>query len=145
MTSKLGLTVMLFFTLSSACVTTSTTSTTWGPGQSYQELPPRPGQVDWVRETVHREEGNPVGGAVVGALIGGFLFGGHHDAAGTLIGAAGGAAVGAAASQGGGESRTYEVAVRFDDGGYQVCVYSGYAPFQPGQRVALTAQGLVAM
>src|SRR4029453_13671578 len=55
------------------------------------------------------------GGA--GGSVGG-LTGGHGPAA--VVGAVGGAAVGAAASQGGAEHRTYEVFVRFDDGGQQV-------------------------
>jgi outer membrane lipoprotein SlyB len=122
-----------------ACATTSETSTTWteptGPGAWN-----RTGQVVSVREIVRRQEGNPVGGALVGALIGGFLFG--HHGHGSLIGAAGGAAVGAAASQGAAESRTYQVLVRFDDGGYGMFVYGQFAPFRPGDRVVLTPQGL---
>jgi len=144
MKSKSCLTVvMLFFTVASGCVTSTTTSRTWGPGPGYTEWS-RPGYVDWVRETVHREQGDPVGGAIAGAIIGGILFGGHRGP-GALVGAAGGAAVGAAASSGSGESRSYEVAVRFDDGGTQVCVYQGYLPFQPGQRVVMTPRGLAAM
>jgi outer membrane lipoprotein SlyB len=96
--------------------------------------------VQSVREVVQRTEGNPAGGAIAGALIGAFLFGGHGPEA--LAGAAGGAAVGAAASQGSSESRTYEVLVRFDDGAYGTFVYAGYSPFRPGERVLLTQQGL---
>ncbi len=135
-------TLMLLFTGAAGCVTTSTTSTTWG------EPPPpvaewqRPGRVEWVREVVHREEGNPVGGAIAGAIIGG-LIGGHGPAA--VVGAVGGAAVGAAASQGYSESRSYETFIRFDDGGYQVFVWNGYCPFRPGEPVMLSPRGLSRM
>src|SRR4029079_17139702 len=59
-----------------------------------------------------------------------------------VAGALGGAAVGAAASSGTSEQRTYEVVVRFDDGGYGQFVYAGYSPFRPGERVAVTPGGL---
>jgi outer membrane lipoprotein SlyB len=134
--------------LLSACVTTSTTTRTWGDpyGAGWE----RPGLVQSVHETVTRTEGNPAGGAVAGALIGGLFgstFGGHHghgSGVGALVGAVGGAAVGAAASQGGTEDRYYQVLVQFDDGTQQWFTYRGYAPFQPGQPVVLTPQGLSA-
>lgn len=141
MTSLLsGLTLVSLVTVMSGCATTDTTTTTWGDpaygGYGYA----RPGVVTTVQEVVQRTRGNPAGGAVVGALIGGALLG--HNAPSALIGAAGGAAVGAATSQGSSESRTYNVVVRFDDGAYATFPYAGYSPFQPGQRVVLTAQGL---
>ena len=130
-------TLMLLFTVLpvSACVTTSTTSTTW-PAQAEWS---RPGYVEWVREVVRREEGNPAGGALAGALIGGLLGG---DGPSAVIGAIGGAAIGAAASQGGAESRTYEIMVRFDDGGQQLFAYPDHAPFRPGQPVVMDPRGL---
>ena len=132
-------TVMLLFTVTTVgCVTTSTTSTTWTAEPPAQEWT-RPGRVEWVREVVHRQEGNPVGGAIAGAIIGG-LIGGHGSAA--VVGAVGGAAVGAAASQGGGESRTYEVLVRYQDGGQQMFAWADYCPFRAGQPVMLTPRGL---
>ena len=131
--------VLPFTLLTVGCVTTSTTSTTWtAPPVAAQEWA-RPGRVDWIREVVHREEGNPVGGALAGAIIGGML-GGRGPAA--VVGAVGGAAIGAAASQGGAESRSYEVFVRYNDGGYQTFVYGGYSPFRPGEPVVLTPRGL---
>mgnify|MGYP003407154074 CR=1 FL=1 len=54
-----------------------------------------------------------------------------------------GAAVGAAASQHSRESRTYHLLVRFQDGSFGMFVFSGAPPFQPGQPVALTPQGLL--
>ena len=137
-----GATVTLaLLALASACMTTSTTSTSWNDPYGGANWA-RPGRVDSVREIVQRREGNPAGGALAGALIGGFLFGGRGPAA--LVGAAGGAAVGAAASQGVEERRTYQVLVHFDDGTYGMFVYGAYSPFHPGQLVVLTPQGLAA-
>lgn len=142
-----------------ACVTTSTTTRTWG--ESYADDGgswARYGRVERIREVVTRQDGNPGGGAVAGAVIGGLLgsaLGGHthYDAygrghrhasgAGALVGAAAGAMVGAAASQGSAEARYYDVLVRFDDGGTQVFRYRDGVPFQVGDDVTLTAQGLV--
>lgn len=112
---------------SAGCATTSTTSTTWRAPQAEYV---RTGQVESVREVVHRVRGNPGAGAVAGAVIGGLLT--HR-----LIGAAGGAAIGAAASSGSAESRSYEVRVRFDDGAWMTFVYDGYTPVGPGERVVL--------
>ena len=131
-------TLMLLFTVSlGGCYATTTTATTtyaaegqWG----------RPGAVAWVREVVHRQHGDPAGGAVAGAIVGGILGGGRGG--GALLGAIGGAIVGASVSQGYSESRVYEVAVRYDDGGFETYGYQNYAPFSPGQPVVLTPQGL---
>lgn len=119
------------------CATTMTTSTTWSELTPYQG---RPGHVESVREVVRRVQGNPAGGALAGALIGGVLFHGRGPA--TLFGAATGAAIGAAASSGTAESRTYEVRVRFDDGEEGMFIYDEYSPFRPGDRVVLTPEGL---
>lgn len=127
----------MFLTSSTACVTTTTTRTV--------RTAPRPGHVESIEETVRRTEGRPAAGAVAGAIVGGWLgslITGRS--AGALAGAAGGAVVGAAASEGGREDRTYDVVVRFHDGGVQVFRYVGYPAFQPGQPVTLTARGLVA-
>src|SRR2546423_15374682 len=92
--------LLLLFTLGpSACVATTTSSTTWAAPQGPEGYE-RPGRVAWIREVVERDQGNPAGGALAGAIIGGFLGG---RGPGALLGAIGGAAIGAAASQGGGE------------------------------------------
>lgn len=126
-----------------ACVTTSTTSTTWeSPSGARPPLPDRPGRVEWVRETVTHQQGNPAGGAAVGAVVGGLL--GHAvtgDPAGTLVGAATGAVAGASASQGSAETRTYEMAVRYDDGAFATYIFHGGCPFRPGEKVVWTPQG----
>ncbi len=141
--------------LLSACVSTTSTTRTWGDpnGSAWA----RYGRVESIRETVRRQEGNPAGGAIAGALIGGILgsaIGGHThydrwgnaynsgSGAGAVVGAVGGAMVGAAASQGSSEERSYEVLVRFEDGGYETFVFGGALPFQVGDAVSLTPQGL---
>jgi outer membrane lipoprotein SlyB len=128
--------------LLSGCVATTTTSRTWG--EPYGQGWARYGRVESVRETVQHQQGDPAGGAVAGAIIGGLLgnawSGGHG--AGTVAGAVGGAMVGAAASQGQAEQRFYEVFVRFQDGALERFVYQGYLPFNVGENVMLTAQGL---
>ena len=127
---------ILALVVTSSCATTGTTSTTWiAPSATAV----RPGYVESVQEIVQHTQGNPAGGALAGALIGGFLFG---RGPARLIGAAGGAAIGAAASQGSAVTRTYHVLVRFDDGSYGMFAYRDFTPFQPGERVVLTPQGL---
>lgn len=128
--------------LCASCATTMTSSTTWtDPGTGgYPYGPPRAGRVASVREVVQRVQGDPVGGALAGAIIGGLITGGRGPE--RLFGAATGAAIGAAASQGSAETRSYEVEVRFDDGSAGMFVYQGYSPFWPGQAVVLTPQGL---
>jgi outer membrane lipoprotein SlyB len=156
MSSRLLAFAILPAALLSACVTTSTTSTTWGEptGSGWA----RPGRVASIRENVTTQQGNPAAGAAAGAVIGGLLgavVGGHrgYDRYGNVVtvanpgaaavGAVTGAAVGAAASQGSGQRRSYEVYVRFDDGGAETYVYPDQLPFQVGDYVALTEQGLV--
>src|SRR4051794_9778014 len=96
--------LMLLFTLSlGGCMATSTTATTSYAGQAAWG---RPGSVAWVREVVHRRQGDPAGGALAGAIIGGLL--GGPRGSGALVGAIGGAVVGAAVSQGSSESRVYQ-------------------------------------
>ena len=130
----------LAFTIGlSSCATTTTSSTTWTDPNAGAEWA-RPGRVEAVQEVVQHTEGNPVGGAIAGAVIGGLLFGGRGPAA--VAGAAGGAAVGASASQGSSDVRHYRVWVRFYDGGQQMFIYPNYSPFQPGENVVLTPQGL---
>ncbi len=126
-----------------ACVTTTTSSTTWGEdGSAYAQGEwARPGHVESIRETVQRQQGDPAGGAVAGAMIGG-LLGSMVDGPHAVAGAIGGAMVGAASSQGGGEHRSYEVFVRFDDGGRERFVYEDALPFRTGDSVQLTPRGL---
>jgi outer membrane lipoprotein SlyB len=132
-----SLAIALFFALGAGCATTTTTSTTWTAPSAADY---RHGQVTWVREYVQHQHGDPAGGAIAGAIIGGILGGGHGASA--LIGAAGGAAIGAAASTGHDESRCYDIGVLFQDGTERVFRYLDYAPFQPGEHVVQTPDGL---
>jgi outer membrane lipoprotein SlyB len=117
--------------IAAGCYTTSTTTTTWT-----SPPPPLSGQVEAVTETVRRVEGNPAGGAITGAIIGGLA------APRRWVGALFGAAVGGAVSQGSSESRWYDVLVRFDDGTRRVFRYGGASPFAPGDRVLLASNQL---
>lgn len=139
--------------LATGCVTSRTVTRTWGDPAAQGWA--RYGRVQNIRETVQTTRGDPAGGAVAGAAIGG-LFGamlggrGHHgtfhpSGAGAVFGAATGAMVGAVASQGGEEQRTYEVLVAFDDGGYQTFLYPSWPPFRPGDAVQWTQYGLSPM
>ncbi len=148
MNGRLLATALLAPALLSACVTTTTTTRTWGdPGA---ESLARSGHVEWITETVRRHDGDPAGGAIAGAAVGGVLGSligaGHHhygpSPVGALFGAATGAMVGAAASQGSSEERFYEVTVRFDDGGRQTFLYRAWPPFRVGDPVQLTPYGL---
>lgn len=120
------------------CATTSTSDTTWTAPGAHDETG-RMGSVESVHEFVQRVEGNPAGGALLGAVIGGILTHGRP------LGVVGGAAVGAAASQGNAERRVYDVSVRFDDGVYGTFRFYGYSPFPPGARVVVTPEGLEQM
>jgi len=137
MTLRRSLFIAYFLALFPGCATTTTRSTTWTEATSTEY---RYGQVAWVREYVEHQHGDPAGGAIAGAIMGGLLGGGHGPAA--WIGAAGGAAIGAAASEGHRDARFYDVAVHFEDGTQRVFRYSDYAPFQPGEQVVETSQGL---
>jgi outer membrane lipoprotein SlyB len=131
--------IVLLIAVVPACATEETASSNWGEAQG----PPawvRYGTVTTVREVIHRRDGDPAGGALAGAIIGSILGGGRGP--GALFGAMGGAAVGAAASSGSSEQRSFEVWVRFQDGGYQAFTYPNYPPFRPGDPVALTPRGL---
>lgn len=139
----------------SGCVHTYATTHAWGEPQAQAPQPPswvRYGRVESIRETVVHQRGDPAGGAIGGAIIGGLLgsalFGhhgyyGHHSGAGAVAGAIGGAMVGAAASQGQGERRSYQVFVRFEDGGLEPFVFRDTLPFQVGEEVAFSPQGLM--
>jgi outer membrane lipoprotein SlyB len=130
---------------SSACTTTTTTSQGWGAQQPYHPGGVgRFGHVEWIQETVQRREGDPAGGAVAGAVIGGLI--GHAltrgRGNGAVAGAVTGAMIGADASTVYAERRTYQIVVRFDDGGVGSFLYDGYPPFAVGQPVQSTPQGL---
>jgi outer membrane lipoprotein SlyB len=137
----------------SACVTTQTTTRTWGDTGAEPE---RFGRVERIKEVVTTRQGDPAAGAVAGAIVGGLLgsmlgastsydrYGNAYvtgSGPGAAFGAVGGAMVGAAASEGG-EERTYHLLVAFEDGGREWFVYHGAPPFEVGEAVRLTPRGL---
>jgi len=129
------------------CATTTTTNQSWGG----QQLPPvyqggagHIGRVEWIQETVQRQQGDPAAGAVAGAVIGGLIGSAltRGRGPGAFFGAAHGAMIGANASSGYAERRMYQIVVRFDDGNAWSFFYEGYPPFAVGQPVQVTPQGL---
>lgn len=121
------------------CYTTTGYTRTYGEGaQSGRGYPgawEKRGKVGSIRENVERAMGDPAGGAVAGALIGGVLTG---KPGGALLGAF----FGAAASSGSVERRQVEVFIDFDDGTRQAFSFQGYPPFQVGDRVVVTDRGI---
>jgi outer membrane lipoprotein SlyB len=101
------------------------------------------GQVEAVRPVARYVHGDPAGGAVAGAVIGGLIgtaLGGRGF--GTFVGATEGAVIGANSSQSGYAGSDFHVNVRFDDGSVRTFVYHDQLPFQPGEYVVWTPQGL---
>lgn len=143
MPNKILALLLVSVLLAPACYESYETRTTWADHPPALEGE-RHGRVEWIRETVRHTEGNPGAGAVAGAVVGGILGGVITGRGiGALFGAAGGAAVGAGASAGRSEYRSYDVAVRFDDGALRNFRYWGHPPFQPGQPVVYTDRGLL--
>ena len=120
--------------LLAGCVTTSTTTRTWG--EPYQPAL-QYGWVERITETVQTQQGDPAGGAAAGAVVGGLLGAAIDDGPGGLIvGALGGAMVGAAASQGTAQQVFYDVTVRFEEGYVRTFRYEGALPFKVGDEVS---------
>jgi outer membrane lipoprotein SlyB len=84
----------------------------------------------------------PVGGAVVGGLIGNQFGGGSGKTALTVVGALGGAFTGHAV-EGKTRDKIYEVAVRMDDGSVRTVTYKSQPPLREGDRVRLRDGQLV--
>jgi hypothetical protein len=107
--------------------------------------PPRPGgieSIDRVDDYVRRA---PIDDAFLALLVGGLLLGNLLFDHGTeaVVGVGEGGSPSTAPD---GESSTlprYRVLVRFDDGGSMTLEYLGDVPFDRGERVELTARGLV--
>jgi len=143
MKSKLALFALILATLlTPACATSTPSSRGWGDPAA-QGPWARYGRVEYIRETLQHQQGDPASGAVAGAVIGGVLgtaLGGRGF--GTFFGATEGAMIGANASQGGYVGRNFEVFVRFDEGDLRPFVFQDYLPFRTGEYVVWTAQGL---
>ncbi|HET9157049.1 MAG TPA: hypothetical protein VFN91_10305 [Myxococcaceae bacterium] len=126
--------VLLLALLATACKTTETRTTMY---ENYG-APERLGTVAWIKETEKDEKGNPVGGAAIGATVGGlagYALGG--GVAGVVVGAVGGGATGALLSKGDGDKHWFDVNVRFDEGGEQVFRFENTAPVVVGERVGV--------
>jgi outer membrane lipoprotein SlyB len=84
----------------------------------------------------------PVGGAVVGGVIGNQFGGGSGKTALTVVGALGGGLLGhkAEASR---RDKVYEVVVRMDDGTFRTVTYTSQPPVREGDRVRLRDGQLV--
>ena len=131
------MTLTLVLASTTACATATISRRSW--------TSERTGRVQAIHEDVRNMRGEPAAGAVAGAIVGGLVGGALTGRrSGAFVGAASGAVIGAAASDRRHQSRTYEVVVRFDDGGTKAFRYRSYPPFRPGQRVTLTSRGLVA-
>jgi outer membrane lipoprotein SlyB len=78
----------------------------------------------------------PVGGAVVGGVIGNQFGGGSGKTALTIVGALGGAFAGHKVEEKT-RDKIYEVAVKMDDGSIRTVTYQSQPPVREGDRVRL--------
>jgi len=139
MKSKLILVASLLVALSIPACATVETEGYQAPAGNWMAY----GQVESVQPVARYAHGDPGGGAVAGAVIGGLIgtaLGGRGF--GTFVGATEGAVIGANSSQGGYAGADFHVNVRFDDGSLRAFVYHDQNPFQPGEYVVWTPQGL---
>ena len=84
----------------------------------------------------------PVGGAVVGGVIGNQFGGGSGKTALTVVGALGGGLLGHKAESKH-RDKVYEVVVRMDDGTHRTVTYKSQPPVREGDRVRLRDGQLV--
>src|SRR5262245_36103927 len=84
----------------------------------------------------------PVGGAVVGGVIGNQFGGGSGKTALTVVGALGGAFTGHKVEEKH-RDKIYEVAVKMDDGSFRTVTYKSQPPVREGDRVRLRDGQLV--
>jgi outer membrane lipoprotein SlyB len=78
-----------------------------------------------------------VAGGVLGAVVGRQVGGSGHRTAGTVVGAAGGAVAGHMIEKKAREGKTWEIAVRFDDGSSRTFMYDAIPAWSTGSRVKL--------
>lgn len=76
-----------------------------------------------------------VAGGVVGGVLGRSIGGRDHRTAGTVVGAAGGAVAGHMIEKKAREGKTWEIAVRFDDGRTQAFQQETHPSWNAGDRV----------
>lgn len=98
------------------------------------------GTVLSMREINKPGQGNATGavtGAVVGGLLGNVIGGHGHRTTGTVVGAAGGAVAGYEIQKHASAGKTWEIAVRMDDGGTQTVRMDQSPAWRSGDRVRL--------
>ena len=101
---------------------------------------PECGTVTGVREVKKPGKASGVGavaGAVAGGVLGNMVGGSHHRTAGTVVGAAGGAVAGHYIEKKATEGKTFEIAVKFDDGSTRSFHQDTHPSWAAGSRVKL--------
>ena len=96
------------------------------------------GVVDSMREVVKQGEGSGIGavaGGVLGAVVGHQVGGGTGKKIATVLGAAGGAYGGHQVEKNQRSTKSYEVSVRMEDGGYRTVSFETAPTWRTGDRV----------
>lgn len=96
------------------------------------------GVVESVREIDkpgHASGVGAVAGGVLGGLLGRQIGGDRHKTAGTVVGAVGGAVAGHQIEKYAKSGKTWEIAVRFDEGGSRTFRQDSQPSLQPGEKV----------
>jgi outer membrane lipoprotein SlyB len=83
-----------------------------------------------------------VAGAVVGGLLGNMIGGHAHRTSGTVVGAAGGAVAGYEIQKHASAGKTFEIAVRMDDGKMHTVKMDEAPAWKSGDRVRLVSGAL---
>jgi len=98
------------------------------------------GVVQSVRAVGHQGQGSGVGavaGGVVGGALGNQIGRGRGRNAATVVGVLGGAVAGHEIEKSQRSYTTYEISVRFDDGGYRTFAQDAPPPWRQGDRVRM--------
>ena len=105
----------------------------------------RPGNIESIDEVDDHVSTNPADDALVGLLVGGLLLGNllFDHGTGAVVGANDGGWPSTAPDGDSSRLVRYRVLVRFDDGGSMTLEYLGDVPFDRGERVELTHDGLM--
>ena len=96
------------------------------------------GVVESMREIAQKGEGTGLGavaGGVLGAVLGHQVGGGKGRQVATVVGAAGGAYGGHQVEKNARGTKTYEVSVRMEDGGYRTVAFDSAPTWRAGDRV----------
>jgi len=121
----------------------------YGPPPGYEPPPrveaPKPpcydcGVIESVREVEKKGEGSGLGavaGGVAGGLLGRQTGGGHGRDVMTVLGAIGGAVAGNAIEKNVKKTKSYEVAIRFDDGSSRLITQDNPPAWHSGDKVRL--------